>query len=75
MSILYGHGGRPRRRKIHEPAAVPDQQNEEYVESEVLLEETSSESSTNVGTMDESVADDAVPDQHNEESSEYEIIT
>ena len=65
----------PEEEKFMKPAAVPDQQNEEYVESEVLLEETSSESSTNVGTMDESVADDAVPDQHNEESSESEIIT
>ena len=39
----------PEEEEVMKPAAVPDQQNEESVESEVLLEETSGKASTNVG--------------------------
>ena len=45
-------------------AAVLDQQNEEYVESGLLPEGSIAAAFENVGTMDESVKDDAVPDQY-----------
>ena len=53
----------PEEEEVMKPAAVPDHHNEESIESEVLLEETSGEDSENFGTMDEYVAADAVPDQ------------
>ena len=55
-------------------SAIPDQENESSVESEVLPEGASSSASENVGTMDEDLAADSIHDQHNQESSEAEVI-
>ena len=44
-------------------AAVHDQQNEWYIESEVLSEVSSGAASENVVTMDETIDADSVPDQ------------
>ena len=44
-------------------AAVHDQQNEWYVESEVLSEVSSGAASENFVTMDETIDADSVPDQ------------
>ena len=67
--------------KSVEAAAIPDQHNEEDIESEVLpvgasgspkdLDVyTSYNPYSNVETMDEAVEANVAPDQHNEESAE-----
>ena len=47
-------------------SAIPDNQNEEYIEAKVLFDGDSGAASTKIGTMDESVAAADVPNQHNE---------
>ena len=54
--------------------AIPDQQNEEYVEYGVLTEGVSDADSANVGTMDKAVKSPAVLYQQNKSYVEAELL-